>query len=254
MTDLVLAGISWEPNIRGALVVLTALVLLPGTVYMVLATNTGARLGLLLALTGFFGWMSLMGVVWWVYGIGLKGPAPEWKAKEVVQGSVTNARTPEAAGFPDGWLKLELEDPATTEAIAAADPVLVPPTGEPGTKYFDAGGYLTVGAYEKGGEAEGPFGVLNFRPFDLWHTPHFFVLQVQKTVTQETAEGETAAPPTIDRNASVISVIMVRDQGAVRREPALVALSSILLFAVCAWTLHRRDKEAMEARAGATTT
>jgi len=58
----VLAGISWDPNIRGALVVLTAIVLLPGTVYMVLATDTGARLGLLLALTGLFGWMSIMGM------------------------------------------------------------------------------------------------------------------------------------------------------------------------------------------------
>jgi hypothetical protein len=250
---LLLAGIEWEPTIRGSLVVLTAMVLLPGTVYMVLATNVGARLGLLLALTGLFGWMSIMGVVWWVYGIGLKGPAPEWRVAEVVTGSVVNARSAEVAEFPNGWRQLELEDPETTEALAAADPVLVPPPGEAGRQYFEAGEYITVGAYETGGESYGPFHVLNFRPFDLWHEPHFLVLQVQRSVTPETAPGEAVAAPVADPDAPVVSVVMVRDQGALRREPAIVAITSLILFAVCASTLHRRDKEAMRARAEATT-
>jgi hypothetical protein len=248
-----LAGISWEPNIRGALVVLTAVVLLPGTVYMVLATDTGARLGLLLALTGLFGWMSIMGVTWWVYGIGLKGPAPEWKAKEVVEGSLANARTPAVARFPSGWRQLPLEDPQTTEALAAADPVLVPPAGKPGRKYFDAGGYVTVGAFSTGGERYGPFHLLNFRPFNIFHEPHFLVLQVQRSFTPEALPGQAAAAPRASPSAPVVSVILVRDLGAVRREPALVALSSLALFGVCASALHRRDKEAMTARAEVTT-
>ena len=208
-----LAGITWEPNIHGGLVVLTAIIILPGTVYLVLATNTGARLGFLLALTGFFGWMSIMGVVWWVYGIGPKGRAPEWKAKEVVVSSLANACTSDVAGFPNGWEKLALEDPATTEALAAGDPILVPPAGEPGPKFFDAGGYVTTGAFQKGGERHGPFNVLNFRPFNLWHTPHFFVLQVERSVKVETVAGQAAPTPRADRNAPVISVIMVRDLG-----------------------------------------
>jgi hypothetical protein len=250
---LLLAGISWEPNIRGALVVLTAVVLLPGTVYMVLATNTGARLGLLLALTGFFGWMAIMGVTWWVYGIGLKGPAPEWKAKEVVEGSLANARTPEAASFPGGWRQVPLEDAQTTEALAAADPILVPPAGAPGRKYFDAGGYVTVGAFDTGGERYGPFHALNFRPFNLWHEPHYFVLQMQRSFTPPALPGQAAAAPRPTPDAPVVSVILVRDLGALRREPALVALSSLALFGVCASTLHRRDKEAMKAREEVTT-
>jgi hypothetical protein len=246
-----LAGITWEPNIHGGLVVLAAIVILPGTVYLVLATNTGARLGFLLALTGFFGWMSIMGVVWWVYGIGPKGRAPEWKVKEVVEGSLANARTPDAAGFPNGWQKLHLEDPATTEALATADPILVPPAGEAGRKFYDTGGYVTVGALQKGGQRHGPFDVLNFRPFNLWHTPHFFVLQVQGSIKVEPIPGQAAAAPRADRNAPVVSLIMVRDQGAKRVPPATVAVFSIVLFAICAGTLHRRDLEAMKARAEA---
>ena len=248
-----LAGISWEPNIRGALVVLTAIILLPGTVYMVLATDVGARLGLLLALTGLFGWMSIMGVTWWVYGIGLKGPAPEWKAEEVVEGSLANARTPAVARFPNGWRQLPLEDPQTTEALAAADPILVPPAGRQGRKYFEAGGYITVGAFSTGGERYGPFHVLNFRPFNVFHEPHYLVLQVQRSFKPEVVPGQAAATPRAAPNATVVSVILVRDLGAVRREPALVALSSLALFGVCASTLHRRDKEAMKARAEVTT-
>jgi hypothetical protein len=246
-----LAGITWEPNIRGGLVFLTAVAILCGSVYLVLATNTGARLGLLLALTGLFGWMSIMGTVWWVYGIGLKGRAPEWRAEEVVVGSLTNARSGVVADFPDGWQKRTLEDKVTTEALAAADPVLVPPTGEPGRKYFDAGQYLTVGAYDIGGESYGPFHLLNFRPFDLWHEPHHFVVQLQATVTAEAEPGEPAPAARVDEESPVVSVLMVRDLGALRREPAAVAICSIALFGVCVWTLHRRDLEAMRARAEA---
>jgi hypothetical protein len=222
-------------------------------VYLVLATDTGTRLGFLLALTGFFGWMAIMGIVWWVYGIGPKGREPEWKVEEVVVGSVVNARTSDVAGFPTGWEKLGLDDPDTTEALAAADPVLVPPAGEPGRKFFDAGGYLPVAAYEKGGDRHGPFDVLNFRPFNLWHTPHVFVLQVRRTVPTTAAAGQAPGAPRADARAPVVSVVMLRDQGAKRVPPALVAIFSLVMFGICAQALHRRDKEAMKARAGATT-
>jgi hypothetical protein len=147
---------------------------------------------------------------------------------------------------------LTLEDQETTEALAAADPILVPPAGETGRQYFEAGGYVTVGAFDTGGESYGPFHVLNFRPFDLWHEPHFLVLQVQRSVTADPLPGQAAAAPVADTGARVVSVIMVRDLGALRREPAIVALTSLALFGVCASTLHRRDKEAMRARAEAT--
>jgi len=49
-----------------------------GSVYMILGTNIGARLGFLVALCGLAGWMALMGGIWWIYGIGLKGADPSW--------------------------------------------------------------------------------------------------------------------------------------------------------------------------------
>ena len=56
--------------------------------YLLLATNTGVRLGFLLALTGLFGWMTIMGIIWSMYGIGYKGPAPTWKVLDVNDGNL----------------------------------------------------------------------------------------------------------------------------------------------------------------------
>jgi len=80
------AGLAWDPEIRGFLAVLTGVVVLMGSVWLLLATNTGTRLGTLLALAGFFGWMTIMAAIWWIYGIGYRGDAPTWQEVEIVEG------------------------------------------------------------------------------------------------------------------------------------------------------------------------
>ena len=88
-----IAGIAFDPTIRGILAVLVGVVVLMGSVYLLLATNTGNRLGFLLALTGLFGWMAIMGSIWWIYGIGMQGQAPEWDVVEYNAGDVEQAVT-----------------------------------------------------------------------------------------------------------------------------------------------------------------
>ena len=80
------AGLAWDPEIRGFLAVLTGVVVLMGSVWLLLATNSGTRLGTLIALAGFFGWMTIMAAIWWVYGIGYRGDAPRWEPVEIVEG------------------------------------------------------------------------------------------------------------------------------------------------------------------------
>src|SRR3954471_10078488 len=77
--------LSWDPEIRAILVVALAVVVLPGSTYLILGTNLGARLGFLVAFAGIFGWLSIMAVIWTVYGIGYIGDAPSWKLVEVVR-------------------------------------------------------------------------------------------------------------------------------------------------------------------------
>lgn len=78
-----LAAISFDPTIRGILVVVVGTTVLVGSVYAIIATNTGIRAGFLIVLAGLFGWMFLMGTVWWIYGIGLKGRDPSWMPVEL---------------------------------------------------------------------------------------------------------------------------------------------------------------------------
>ena len=47
-----LLAINWEPELRGILIVIIAVAVLCGSVYLVLGTNLGARLGFLVALSG----------------------------------------------------------------------------------------------------------------------------------------------------------------------------------------------------------
>ena len=81
-TVLMLAGIGWEPEIRGLLTVAVASAVLMGSVWLLLVTNTGVRLGSMIALAGFFGWMFIMGLTWWMYGIGYTGDTPVWEIAE----------------------------------------------------------------------------------------------------------------------------------------------------------------------------
>ena len=79
------AGIAWDPQIRGFLAVLVGIVVLMGSVYLLLGTNLGARLGFLVAISALFGWCTIMGITWWIYGnVGMLGEAPHWVVEEIV--------------------------------------------------------------------------------------------------------------------------------------------------------------------------
>src|SRR5262245_6789227 len=78
-----LGAVAFDPTIRGILVVLVGTTILMGSIFMILATNSGVRVGALVALAGLFGWMFLMGTTWVIYGIGLKGRDPAWMATDV---------------------------------------------------------------------------------------------------------------------------------------------------------------------------
>ena len=89
----IVAGIGWDPEIRGALTVLVGSLVLFGSVWLILNTNLGNRLGTLNALAGFFGWMLVMGIVWWIYGIGLTGDSPTWEPKEIIYGDLSESES-----------------------------------------------------------------------------------------------------------------------------------------------------------------
>lgn len=76
-------GVGFDPFFRGLLSVMVGVVVLIGGSYLLVATNSGSRLGGLITAGQFFGWMFLMGVVWTIYSIGWTGEAESWAFVEV---------------------------------------------------------------------------------------------------------------------------------------------------------------------------
>ena len=168
-----LAALSWDPQVRGFLIVVAAIAILPGTIYLLLSTNVGARIGFLLAIAGLSGWMMLLSITWTLYGSGMKGRDPSWKVKEVVHSeSVTDLSSgalPKLDGFPKHWHKA----PASVlgDSTAAADnfitksgrkpkigpegPIITDPTPEQlryPAEYTTSDQYVVLGGYERGGD------------------------------------------------------------------------------------------------------
>ena len=118
--QLVFGGLSWDPAIKGILTVLVGTVILFGSIYLIIATNTGARLGLLITLAGFFGFMSILTAYWWVSppGNGPRGMDPSWHAQEFYFHQADNAQGP-AATHVLNQLPHPSDLPTAAEVIAA---------------------------------------------------------------------------------------------------------------------------------------
>ncbi|MCP4435370.1 MAG: hypothetical protein GY812_07730 [Actinomycetia bacterium] len=78
-----LAAIAFDPAIRGVLVVATGVVVLIGSIFLIVSTNTGVRQGFLITMAALAGWCFTMGAIWWIYGIGLRGADPSWIEEEI---------------------------------------------------------------------------------------------------------------------------------------------------------------------------
>jgi hypothetical protein len=258
-----LLAIGWEPELRGLLTVIIGVVILCGSVYGIMATNLGYRLAFLVALAGLMGWMALMGLVWMIYGIGLRGPDPTWQPVPNA-GVLEGVRALDSAGVLDppavvpddatpvessqivadtfldqGWVILDQASPAFGQAQAAASELLV----EEGA--FTEGQFVIVEIFDTGGERYPKINdTLDF--FAFFHEPHYVVAEAAALVPVRTEDGRAPVTPEIDEDREVTYVYMIRDLGA-RRQPAAVLLvgGGAIFLALC-YLLHRRDRHLRE--------
>ena len=227
--------------------------------YLVLATNLGARLGFLVALAGLAGWMALMGFIWMIYGIGLKGQDPTWHAVEgrtVLQDSQAlhpgrsarwHRRDPRRRHVRRGGRRrrrrvrakragccIDPSESAFGQASAAAATFLE----EEGA--FAAGEFQAQRIFDIGGERYPKLGEsIDFLAF--FHKPHYVVVEVAALEQARAEPGRAAPPPQIDETRQRQYVYMIRDLGT-RRQPATVlAIGGTLIFLSLCWILHRRD-------------
>ena len=256
-----LLAIGWEPEIRGLLTVVMGVVVLMGSVYIILATNIGSRLSFLVSLTGLMGWMVLMGMTWWIYGIGLKGPEPSWVAipgVTIIQDvpSLRSAGALESLpeGYDgaspselneivadqfltEGYIQIGQDDPAYGQAQAAA------------SEFLEDDGALTAGQYEVtdvfdvGGERY-PL-IANNESLDFvafFHKPHYTVVEVSPLVPVRTEPGRAPAKAEIDEEAQKQYVYMIRDLGAKRQPAVVLTIGGGAIFLALCYLLHRRER------------
>jgi hypothetical protein len=242
-------GITWHPGLRGVLVVVVGIAVLVGSIYAILATNLGGRLGFLVTVTALAGWMALMGFVWALYGIGYKGEAPHWVTEEVY----TSASADDLSGAQlekarDLSTWEELPDGSQERADAASSANAALTTEGSTVKLFSSEqDFLIVDAYSTGGKGDS----LLERRLPGPHPPRYAIVQVQGVQKVDVEFGEAPPPRKIDPTKPVVSVIMVRDLGSIRLPSMLIGIGSLIIFGVGCNALHRRDKAVMAARAAA---
>lgn len=254
-------AIGWEPELRGLLTVVMGVVCLMGSIYLILATNMGSRLAFLVTLTALTGWMVLMGMTWWIYGIGLKGPEPSWASlpgRTIVQDVPALRQVGALDQLPSGY---EDADPEEVHELVR-DQFLAEGYGEilpdnpafgqvqaAASLYIEEDGALTAGQYEvtdvfeAGGERYPLIAnneSLDF--FAFFHEPRYAIAELSPLVPVRTEPGRAPAAAQIDEAAQKQYVYMVRDLGA-RRQPAVVlTLGGGAIFLALCYLLHRRER------------
>ena len=278
-----IAGIAWDPQIRGILTVVVGVVVLMGSVYLLLMTNVASRLGFLLALTAVFGWMIIHGLTWWLYppGNGPIGRIPSWQIEEINHGDLSLAALEEAreidtSSLPSpeelrelsaeevaevseehqdelqGWELLPEGEAARGEAQTATDAALA--EGVVGGLSTTAD-YVYLYAFDIGGKPErqgdGMWDRVTNKVTNtlrITSPPRYAVVQLQPTIAQEAEPGEPPPTPEADPSANVISVVLERDLGERRLPAALVTLGSATIFGLLCVMLHQRDCRVTEHR------
>jgi len=259
-----LLAINWEPELRGILILIIGTGVLMGSVYLVLGTNLGARLGFLIALTGFAGWMALMGSIWWIYGIGLKGDDASWtqvEGRTVIQEvdllyqagvvdeplSVTSeddsVDAAEAVGerlTAEGWNLVEKSAPEFGQAEASAGVFL----DEEGA--FGPGEFEVTAVYEIDPPAESAYPKLGsngeFDQLAFFHKPYYTLVEVAPYASLRDEPGRAPTAPEIDTSRQRQYVYMIRDLGSLREPAAYIAIGSTIMFLALCFLLHRRDR------------
>jgi hypothetical protein len=123
-----IAGLSWDPAIRGILVVMVGVTVLLGSIYLILATNLGARLGILVLLSGLFGWLTILTMTWWIQppGNGPRGGVdPHWVPLEIYVHPCAPPTGGETPNCVDDSLASS-QAPATTDAAPYPFPMDTP--------------------------------------------------------------------------------------------------------------------------------
>lgn len=240
----------WYPTILGILAVLAGIGLFCGSIYLLLGTNLGARLGFLVAFTGLAGFMVILSSLWITTSSPLntlKGRIPSWQVQQVVK-SPSDVKYPQARKLTKQQ-KVDTIEAANVKAAVDARLVTIAPTAihkptpeeNKFAKFDKVTDYQTVNTYEIGGSKP------NFLDFQYTHKPLVAVVQVCAVQPTNTPFGvpppKPVCDPTSDKNGFVV---LSKDLGQLRLPPILAFIASLVLFGLGLLGLHWRERDEAE--------
>lgn len=225
-------------QLRGYAIVFFSVGLFCGSIYLLLATDVGNRMGFLVSFASLTGFLAMLGLIWFTNLTplnALHGPPPHWVVKEIVddpgQAETEQARTIEQQGVP--------LDAAQQGEIKATIDTAVTSEGE--FKLFNtASDYVVINAEKVGGGAL-PF----FR-----HRPLHAVMQIQAAKQVDPLPGAAPPPPAADPTKAPKYIVLVRDLGALRQPPIVMTIAFSILFALTLYVMHTAERAEQRQKAG----
>jgi hypothetical protein len=225
-------------QLRGYAIVFFSVTLFCGSIYLVLATDVGSRMGFLVSFASLTGFLAMLGFIWFTNLTplnALHGPPPHWVVKEVVdnpaQAKTEKVREIEQKGEP-------LDAAAQGEIKATVDSAVTAEGSQ--FKLFTASNeYVVVNAEQLGG------GHLAF----FRHRPLFGVMAIQAAKKVETLPGGAPPPPAADTTKPVKYLVLERDLGALRQPPIVMTTAFTILFALSLYMMHNMERAEQKAQA-----
>jgi hypothetical protein len=248
-----LAAISWYPTILGVLVVVAAVVLFIGSVYLLLGTNLGARLGFLVTFTSLMGFLMVLSVLWLTTASPLespKGRVASWSAIENVT-NLSKAQTEAVRGINTKEHRASTID--ASNVAAAVDAALITKVSTPTIAYtandnrfakFDAiTDFMVLQTWTVGGSNP------QFWKGEFNHTTKYAVVEYCKAAPQTQTFGLPPLPPECASGADAQRgyLVVKYDYGTLRLPPFFVLLITAILFGLGLLMLHWREKDEYEA-------
>ncbi|MGH9031461.1 MAG: hypothetical protein ACRDY4_14245 [Acidimicrobiia bacterium] len=247
----------WNPTILGVLVVVAGIVLFCGSIYLLLGTNLGARLGFLIAFTGLMGFMVVLTIMWMTTSSPLntiKGRVPAWEVQEIVP-DLGDAKTEEARDIVEQGRKVDAPEAANVKA--AVDATIVP--GDEAATEEAGGGsdefvqfevvteYLILETYEIGGGKPNPLD------FEFTHDPLIAAAQYCEVVDVEVPFGLPPPEPECDPESEKQGfIVLERDLGSLRVPPVVAFGMFSVLFGLGLLALHWRERDEIALQAAGT--
>jgi hypothetical protein len=255
LADSLVTASLWYPTILGVLVVVAGIGLFCGSIYLLLGTNLGARLGFLVAFTCLTGFMCIMSLLWLTTASPLespKGRVAAWKVVEVVP-DITKAKTTAVQNVARPANKASSTDASNVSAAVDAalitkvstPTVQVTPNDNRYAKFSDVTQFMVLETYSLGGSSP------QFWKGEFNHATKYAVVEFCATAQQASTFGLPPLPPECASGADAQKgfVVLSYDYGTLRLPPFVVFVITAILFGLGLLGLHWREKDEMELEA-----